>query len=124
MLAVSLASLSLTSSGSSDERRLQLSLPLLTIPCTHYPLYFSEKYLTTKKEVKTTNVADPGCLSRILIFVHLGSWISPDPKTATKEKGGNKFVVLPFCNQKYHETKNYFIFEQVKKNFGPIYKKL
>jgi hypothetical protein len=30
------------------------------------------------------SVADPGCLSRILIFTHPGSRI-PDPKTATKE---------------------------------------
>jgi hypothetical protein len=30
-----------------------------------------------------SSVADPGCLSRILIFTHPGSRI-PDPKTATK----------------------------------------
>jgi hypothetical protein len=30
-------------------------------------------------------VADPGCLSRI-----------PDPKTAIKERGEKKFVVIPF----------------------------
>jgi hypothetical protein len=40
-------------------------------------------------------VADPGCLSRILIFTHPGSRIS-DPKTATKERGEKKFVVIPF----------------------------
>jgi hypothetical protein len=32
---------------------------------------------------------------RILIFTHPGSRIS-DPKTATKERGGKKFVVIPF----------------------------
>jgi hypothetical protein len=32
------------------------------------------------------SVADPGCLSRILIFTHSGSRI-PDTKTATKERG-------------------------------------
>ena len=32
-----------------------------------------------------TSVADPGCLSRI-----------PDPKTAKKERGEKKFVVIPF----------------------------
>jgi hypothetical protein len=32
-----------------------------------------------------SSVADPGCLSRILIFTHPGSRI-PDPKTATKER--------------------------------------
>jgi hypothetical protein len=36
------------------------------------------------------SVADPGCLSRILIFTHPGS-----PKTATKERG-EKIVVTPF----------------------------
>jgi hypothetical protein len=41
-----------------------------------------------------TCVADPGC-SRILIFTHPGSRIS-DPKTATKERGEKKFVVIPF----------------------------
>jgi hypothetical protein len=33
--------------------------------------------------------------SRILIFTQPGSRI-PDPKTATKERGENKFVVIPF----------------------------
>ena len=32
--------------------------------------------------------------SRILIFTHPGSRI-PDPKTATKERGEKKFVVIP-----------------------------
>jgi hypothetical protein len=35
--------------------------------------------------------------SRILIFTHPGSriWI-PDPKTATKERGEKKLIVIPF----------------------------
>jgi hypothetical protein len=33
-----------------------------------------------------SSVADPGCLSPILIFTHPGSRI-PDPKTGTKERG-------------------------------------
>jgi hypothetical protein len=43
------------------------------------------------------SVADPGVYpgSRILIFAHPGSRI-PDPKTATKERGETKFVVIPF----------------------------
>jgi hypothetical protein len=41
------------------------------------------------------SVADPGCLSLILIFTHSGSRI-PNPKTATKERGEKKFVVKPF----------------------------
>jgi hypothetical protein len=42
-----------------------------------------------------SSVADPGCLSRILIFTHPGSRIS-DPKTATKERVEKKFVVITF----------------------------
>jgi hypothetical protein len=38
-------------------------------------------------------IPDPG--SRILIFTHHGSRI-PDPKTATKERGDEKFVVKHF----------------------------
>jgi hypothetical protein len=48
--------------------------------------------LSTEKHGKSS-VADSGCLSGILIFVHPGSRI-PDPKTATKEK--DKKIVLPF----------------------------
>jgi hypothetical protein len=39
--------------------------------------------------------ADPGCLSRILIFTHPVYRI-PDLKTGTKERGGKKFVAIPF----------------------------
>jgi hypothetical protein len=66
--------------------------------------------------VYVSSVADPGCLSRILIFTHPGSRIAdpgsripdlgsrisdpgsriPDPKTATKERGEKKFDVIPF----------------------------
>jgi hypothetical protein len=46
-------------------------------------------------------VADPGCLSQILIFIHPGS-----PAT--------KIVIPPFVIAKYHKNDNYFIFEQVK----------
>jgi hypothetical protein len=37
----------------------------------------------------TCSVADPGCVSRILIFTHPGS------KTSTKERGGKKLKVIP-----------------------------
>jgi hypothetical protein len=44
----------------------------------------------------TTIFADPGCLSRILIFTHpYPRSRIPEPKTATKERG-DKIVVLPF----------------------------
>jgi hypothetical protein len=42
-----------------------------------------------------TSVADPGCLSRILIFTHPGSRI-PDPKTGRKERGEKTFFVTHF----------------------------
>jgi hypothetical protein len=45
--------------------------------------------------VPTSSVADPGCLSRVPDLDFYLSRI-PDPKTATKERGENKFVVIPF----------------------------
>jgi hypothetical protein len=40
----------------------------------------------------------------------------PDPKTATKEKGEKKFVVLPFfVAANIIKIENYFIFELMKK---------
>jgi hypothetical protein len=59
----------------------------------------------------TSSVADPGCLSRILIFTHPGSRI-PDPNTATKERG---VVVIPFLQPQISQNFNYFIFEMLKK---------
>ncbi len=61
------------------------------------------------------SVADPGCLSRILIFTHSGFRIS-DPKTATKERGEKKFSCRTFfCSHKIHKIENYFIFYMLKK---------
>ncbi len=42
-----------------------------------------------------SSVTDPGCLSRIPDPGFFPSLI-PDPKTATKERGEKKFVVIPF----------------------------
>ncbi len=57
-------------------------------------------------------VADPGCLSRMILFLlHPGSRIL-DPTTAPKEEGEKKFFSL-----KYHKIVNNFIFEHVKKVF-------
>ncbi len=42
----------------------------------------------------------------------------PDPTTATKERGENKFVCIPFCSLKFHKIVNYFIFEML----GPVFK--
>ncbi len=60
--------------------------------------------------------------SWIFIFTHPGSRISdpgsriPDPKTATKESGEKKLVVIPFfCRYKFRKIENYFSFEMTKK---------
>jgi hypothetical protein len=45
--------------------------------------------------ISITSVADPGCLSRIPDPDFYPSRI-PDPKTATKERGDKKFVVMTF----------------------------
>ena len=61
--------------------------------------------------------------SRILIFTHPGSRI-PDPKTAIKERGEKKLIVIPFlCSHKFHKIVNYFSFEVLKKkNLGQFSK--
>jgi hypothetical protein len=59
------------------------------------------------------SVADPGCLSRILIFTHPGSRI-PDPKTRTKERGEKKLLSYLFF-----VGKNF-----TKLQIGPIFKEL
>ncbi len=59
-------------------------------PDPQYRCYFSELIVQCTSIV---GVADPGCLSRILVFVYPGPLI-PDPKTATK-RDVKKFFVLP-----------------------------
>jgi hypothetical protein len=67
------------------------------------------------------SVADPGCLSRIPDPDFYPSRI-PDPKTATKERGEKKLVVIPF-----HVATNFtkfniiLVFEVLKKK---IFKEL
>ena len=60
------------------------------------------------------SVADPGCLSRILIFTHPGSWNSV-PKTALKDRGEKKLVVIPFFVAINFTKLNYSIFKMLKK---------
>jgi hypothetical protein len=57
------------------------------------------------------SVADPGCLSRILIFVHPGSRIQKQ-----QQKRGVKKICCPtfFCSHKFHKIENYINFELVK----------
>jgi hypothetical protein len=48
----------------------------------------------------STSVADPGCLSGILIFIpDPDFFIQPDPGYNNKEEG-EKFCCRPFCSQK------------------------
>jgi hypothetical protein len=56
--------------------------------------------------------------SRILIFSHPGSRIQ---KTAMKDRVEKKFVVIPFLGAINFTKLNYFIFEMLKKKFGPIF---
>jgi hypothetical protein len=70
------------------------------------------------------SVADPGCLSRILIFTHPGSRI-PDPKTATKERGGKKISCDTFfCSHKFHKIENYLIFEMLEKRIWANFQRI
>jgi hypothetical protein len=51
--------------------------------------------IQNSKGLAAGSVADPGCLSRIPDPDFYPSRI-PDPKTATKERGEKKLVVIPF----------------------------
>jgi hypothetical protein len=69
----------------------------------------------------TPSVADPGCLSRILIFTHPGSRI-PEPKIATIGMGEKICCHTFLCSPKFHKIVNNFSFEmQNKKKFEPIF---
>jgi hypothetical protein len=50
----------------------------------------------------------------------------PDPKTATKERGEKKLLSYRtfYCSHNFHKIENNFIFEMLKKKFGPIFKEL
>jgi hypothetical protein len=64
------------------------------------------------------------CGSGMLIFNQSGSRIS-DPKTATKERGGKKFVVKPFfVTINFTKMKIILFFKYSKKKFGPVFKEL
>jgi hypothetical protein len=70
------------------------------------------------------SVADPGCLSRNLIFIYLRSPIpNPGSNSGNKRVGEKNSSTLFGCH-KYHKTEKYSIFEQVMKIFEPIHKKL
>jgi hypothetical protein len=63
------------------------------------------------------SVADPGCLSRILIFTHPGSRISdPGSKNSIKREGLKKISCHNLlCSHKFHKIAHYFSFHVRKK---------
>jgi hypothetical protein len=88
-------------------------------------IYFSlcqrnDKWLE-RSYIMHTSVADPGCLYRILIFIHPGSRI-PDPATATKEERGKICFPTFFSSQEYHKLN--FFFNRYRKKLEPIHKGL
>jgi hypothetical protein len=59
--------------------------------------------------------------SRILIFTHPG----PDPKTATKERGEKKFVVITFyVATNFTKFQIILVLKCWRKTVGPIFKEL
>jgi hypothetical protein len=62
--------------------------------------------------------------SRIMVFTHPGSRI-PDPRTATKERGEKKLVVIPcFVTINFTKLKIILYLKCWRKKFGPIFKEL
>ncbi len=73
------------------------------------------------------SVADPGCLTRILIFTHPGSQIPDHGSRIQKQQQKRrvkKYLSYLFFSHKVHKIENYFIFEMRKKKFWPIFKEL
>jgi hypothetical protein len=67
---------------------------------------------TVQQSSIVPSVADPGCLSRILIFTHPGSRIQKQhQKRGVKKISCHTF----YCSHKYHKIENYLIFEMPKK---------
>ncbi len=67
-------------------------------------------------------VANPGCISRILIFTQ--SRIL-DPKTAMKDRGEKKFVPIPFFwRHKFHKIELFYSWNVAEKKLGLIFKEL
>ncbi len=77
---------------------------------------------TPSSRTPGTSVADPGCLSRIPDPDFYPSRI-PDPKTATKERGEKKFVVIPFfVATKYTKLKIIIFLKCFEKKLGQFSK--
>ncbi len=74
----------------------------------------------------TRSVADPGCLSRILIFVHSGSRISdPGSRNSNKREGKKNFCCPTFfVATKITKSEIILILNWWRKKIGPFYKEL
>jgi hypothetical protein len=72
--------------------------------------------------MEVCSVADPGCLSRILIFypsriVDLGSRIQ-------NIRDDKKILPYPYSSHKFHKIVNYFIFEMLKKKIWASFQRI
>jgi hypothetical protein len=68
---------------------------------------------------QAASVADPGCLSRILIFTHPGSRIPDLGSRIQKQQQKREVKKISchtfLCSHKFHKIVNYFSFEVLKK---------
>jgi len=67
------------------------------------------------------SVADPGCLSRIMIYTHPGSRIQKQ-----QQKRGVKQICCHtfLCSHKFHKIVNYFSFEVLKKKIWANFQRI
>ncbi len=71
------------------------------------------------------SVADPGCLSRILIFTHPGSQISdPGSKHSKKREGWKKILSYFFVVTNFTKLNIILCLKCWRKKFGQIFKEL
>ncbi len=71
-------------------------------------------------------MADPGCLSRILIFTHLGSRISDSgSQNSNKREGWKNFFVIPFyLATNFTKLNIILVLKSWRKKIGAIFKEL
>jgi hypothetical protein len=86
-------------------------------PGSYFIIYFIGRLFS----LVPSSVADPGCLSRILIFTHYGSRIQ---KQQQKREVKKNLLSNLFCCYKFHKIVNNFIFEMLKKKIWAIFKEL
>ncbi len=85
-------------------------------------VYEFKKVRVRKKKMAVWRIRDVYPGSRILIFTHPGSRIT-DPKTAMKDRGEKKFVVIPFFwRHKFHKIELFYFWNVEEKNLGQFWK--